>query len=77
VRPPLRSSGSEADEDPDADRIVKLRAEIVELGSTIRQLQHTGLDDAAAQLLIARKRALLEGLVRSSGQARRGTSAST
>jgi hypothetical protein len=73
VRPSLRSSGSEAE----ANRIAKLRAEIVELGSTIRQREHAGLDDAAAQLLIARKRALLEGLVRSSGQARRGSSAST
>ncbi|GLR86417.1 hypothetical protein [Bradyrhizobium iriomotense] len=51
-------------EDPDAYRILKLRAEILELGSAIRQLRRAGLDDAAAQLLIARKRAKLEALVK-------------
>jgi hypothetical protein len=51
------------EEDPDVYRILKLRAEILELGSAIRQLQ--GLDDAAAQLLIARKRARLDHLVKS------------
>ena len=51
------------DEDPDAYRILTLRAEILELGSAIRQLQRAGLDDAAALLLISRKRALLESLV--------------
>jgi hypothetical protein len=53
------------EEDPDAYRILKLRAEILELGSAIRQLQREGLDDAAAQLLIARKRARLDHLVKS------------
>lgn len=48
----------------DGYRILKLRAEILELGSAIRQLRHAGLDDAAAQLLIARKRAQLEQLAR-------------
>ncbi|MGV7213685.1 hypothetical protein [Bradyrhizobium sp. UFLA05-112] len=52
------------DEDPDSYRILKLRAEILELGSAIRQLQRAGLDDAAALLLIARKRAMLETLVK-------------
>lgn len=52
------------DEDPDPYRILKLRAEILELGSAIRQLQREGLDDAAAQLLIARKRAQLDLLVK-------------
>ncbi|MGY8668296.1 hypothetical protein Q3C01_38835 [Bradyrhizobium sp. UFLA05-109] len=52
------------DEDPDSYRILKLRAEILELGSAIRQLQRAGLDDAAALLLIARKRATLEVLVK-------------
>ena len=51
------------DEDPDAYRILTLRAEILELGSAIRQLQRAGLDDAAALLLISRKRAQLESLV--------------
>ncbi|WP_448046233.1 hypothetical protein [Bradyrhizobium liaoningense] len=41
-------------------------AEILELGSAIRQLQREGLDDAAVQLLIARKRARLEHLVTAS-----------
>ena len=54
------------EEDPDAYRILKLRAEILELGSAIRQLQREGLDDAAAQLLITRKRAQLEHLVKTS-----------
>jgi hypothetical protein len=61
------------DEDPDAYRILKLRAEILELGSAIRQLQREGLDDAAAQLLIARKRALLETLVKSRPQGSAGS----
>ena len=52
------------DEDPDTYRILRLRAELLELGSAIRQLQRAGLDDAAAQLLIARKRAQLEHLVK-------------
>lgn len=52
------------EEDPDTYRIQKLRAEILELGSAIRQLQREGLDDAAAQLLIARKRAQLDHLMK-------------
>ena len=47
-----------------AYRILRLRAEILELGSAIRQLRREGLDDAAAQLLIARKRAQLDQLVK-------------
>ncbi|MFK4509390.1 hypothetical protein LPJ38_15755 [Bradyrhizobium daqingense] len=54
------------EEDPDDYRILKLRAEILELGSAIRQLQREGLEDAAAQLLIARKRALLDRLAKNS-----------
>jgi hypothetical protein len=61
------------DKDPDAYRILKLRAEILELDSAIRQLQREGLDDAAAQLLIARKRALLETLVKSRPQGSAGS----
>lgn len=52
------------DEDPDAYRILRLRAELLELGSAIRQLRREGLDDAAAQLLIVRKRAQLDQLVK-------------
>lgn len=47
-------------------RIVALRAEISELGAAIGQLRRAGLDNAAAQLLLARKRAELDGLVRRS-----------
>lgn len=54
------------EEEPDTYRILKLRGEILELGSAIRQLQREGLDDAAAQLLIARKRAQLDHLVKTS-----------
>ncbi|MBK3664867.1 hypothetical protein JJE66_27025 [Bradyrhizobium diazoefficiens] len=59
------------EEDPDAYRILKLRAEILELGSAIRQLQREGLDDATAQLLIARKRAQLDYLVKTNSVSRR------
>lgn len=52
------------EEEPDTYRIPKLRTEILELGSAIRQLQREGLDDAAAQLLIARKRAQLDHLMK-------------
>ncbi|MFT4115856.1 hypothetical protein [Bradyrhizobium sp.] len=52
------------EDDPDTYRILKLRAEILELGSAIRQLRREGLDDAAAQVLIARKRARLEQLAK-------------
>nr|WP_249794793.1 hypothetical protein [Bradyrhizobium sp. Oc8] len=50
---------------------MKLRAEILELGSAIRQLQREGLDHAAAQLLIARKRAQLDHLVKTDSASRR------
>ena len=62
------------DEDPDVYRILKLRAEILELGSAIRQLQREGLDDAAAQLLISRKRARLDQLVKANSVSRALTS---
>ena len=58
------------EEDPDTYRILRLRAEILELGSAIRQLQRAGLDDAAAQLLIGRKRAQLEHLVKTNAASR-------
>jgi hypothetical protein len=47
----------------DAFKILKLRAELVELGSAIRQLNISGLDSATAQLLMSRKRAELEDLM--------------
>ncbi len=45
-------------------RIIALRAEISELGSAIGQLRRAGLDNAAAQVLLARKRAELDSLMR-------------
>jgi hypothetical protein len=44
-------------------QILKLRAELLELGSAIRQLRHAGMDSAAAQLLMTRKRADLEDVM--------------
>ena len=55
-------------DDPLPLRILELRAQIAELSSTIRQLQHSGLDDAAPRLLISRKRAELEDLKRRTNQ---------
>jgi hypothetical protein len=49
-------------------KIERLRGQLVDLGSAIRQLQQSGLDSASAQLLISRKRAELEDLM---NQARR------
>jgi hypothetical protein len=56
-------------DDPRPLKILKLRAEIGELDGAIRQLQQSGLDSAAAQLLITRKRGELECLMHSSGRA--------
>jgi hypothetical protein len=44
-------------------QILKLRGELLELGSTVRQLKQAGLDGAAAQLLLSRKRAELEDAI--------------
>ena len=41
-------------------QILKLRAELLELGSAIRQLRNAGMDSAAARLLMTHKRAELE-----------------
>lgn len=49
--------------DPEPLQIIALRAEISQLGAAIAQLRRAGLDNAAAQLLLARKRAELDGLV--------------
>jgi len=62
------------EDDPDTYRILRLRAEILELGSAIRQLQREGLDDAAAQLLISRKRVRLDQLVKANSVSRALTS---
>jgi hypothetical protein len=48
---------------PDELEILKLRAQLRELGSTVRQLDQAGLDSATAQLLLSRKRAQLRDLM--------------
>ncbi len=58
------ASGIDVAEDGDDYRILRLRAEILELGSAARQLQRAGLDDASTQLLLCRKRADLESLMK-------------
>jgi hypothetical protein len=50
-------------DDPLPLRILELRAQIAELSGSIRQLQQSGLEDAAPRLLISRKRAELEDLM--------------
>jgi hypothetical protein len=56
-------------DEPPSWMIERLRGQLVDLGSTIRQLQQSGLGSASAQLLISRKRAELEDLI---NQARHG-----
>ena len=55
-------------DDPEIDpldwKIQTLRGQLVELGSAVRQLNQSGLDSATAQLLLSRKRAELEDLIR-------------
>jgi hypothetical protein len=46
-------------------KLAELRGQIAELGSSIQRLQTAGMDSAAAQLLIARKRGVLERLMNS------------
>jgi len=45
--------------------VLRLRGEIAELGGAILQLKRSGLDSATAELLITRKRAELEWLMKS------------
>jgi hypothetical protein len=51
-------------DDPLDWKIQTLRGQLVELGSAIRQLNQSGLDSATAQLLLSRKRAELEDLMK-------------
>ena len=51
-------------EDPLDWKIQTLRGQLVELGSAVRQLNQSGLDSATAQLLLSRKRAELEDLIK-------------
>jgi hypothetical protein len=41
-------------------KVSRLRGQLLELGVVVRQLNRAGLDGAAAQLLLSRKRAELE-----------------
>jgi hypothetical protein len=45
-------------------KIQTLRGQLVELGSAVRQLNQSGLDSATAQLLLSRKRAEQEDLIK-------------
>jgi hypothetical protein len=49
-------------------KLPELRGQIAELGGAIRQLRHAGMDSAAAQLLITRRRAELEGMINGFGR---------
>jgi hypothetical protein len=51
-------------DDPLEWKIQILRGQLLDLGSAIRQLNQSGLDSATAQLLISRKRAELEDLMK-------------
>ena len=51
-------------EDPLQWKVQTLRGQLVELGSAVRQLNQSGLDSATAQLLLSRKRAELEDLIK-------------
>jgi hypothetical protein len=51
------------DEPPPVVKVLKLRGQLLELGAVVRQLNQAGLDSAAAQLLLSRKRAELEDAV--------------
>lgn len=51
------------DDEPLSWKVERLRGQLVDFGSAIRQLRQSGLDSASAQLLITRKRAELEDLM--------------
>jgi len=47
-------------DEPPPVKVSRLRGQLLELGAVVRQLKQAGLDSAAAQLLLSRKRAELE-----------------
>ena len=47
---------------PDEPEILKRQAQLLELASSVRQLQQAGLDSAVAELQLRRRRAELEDL---------------
>ena len=52
------------DDAPLESKIQTLRGQLVELASTIRKLDQSGLGSARAQLVLSRKRAELEDLIK-------------
>ena len=56
-------------------KLAELRGQIAELGSAIRQLRQASMESAAAELLITRRRAELEGLIH--GKVRKPDSAAS
>ena len=62
-------------DEPTALKILSLRGQIAELGGAIRQLQQSGMDSAMAQLLLSRKRAELECLMKSQSIGKHPTTA--
>ena len=59
------------DDDPVESKIQTLRGQLVELASTIRKLDQSGLGSARAQLVLSRKRAELEDLIKRGADAPR------
>jgi hypothetical protein len=53
---------------PLAWRIATVRSEMLELGSAVRQLHRSGLGSATVELLLSRKRAELEDLMKTARQ---------
>ena len=51
-------------DDPVEWKIQTPRGQLLELGSAVRQLNQSGLDSAPAQLLLCRKRAELDDLMK-------------
>ena len=47
-------------DEPAPLKMVRLREQLLELGAVVHQLHQAGLDSAAAQRLLSRKRAELE-----------------
>jgi len=54
-------------DEPPSLKLSRLREQLRELGAVVRQLNQTGSDSAAAQLLLSRKRAELEDALRTGG----------
>lgn len=59
-----RRMGTDMKDEPLAWRMARLRGEILELRSAVHQLDRAGLGNASAQLLLNRKCAELDGLIK-------------